>query len=357
MHPADHEMATSAAIKLAVAADPTGERTLGIVTKLDLMDQGANAIDVLNGNVSYLRNGFIGVVNRDQIDMTSKESFPEDDEDFFEQRSVLYGPVRHRCGRQQLIDHCNQILMGHMKQAHPSLMKDECGDDANEEELHGAARVRFSFKAAFDMLMGQIEKLKQAPLQVEEMVRDEIMRVHGRASDLLRDRQVDEVLERAMTAKQSLEHKAAAKLFLEAANVSPTSDPDFVKDLISASLEESVYGGDFQQAYELLQSTPLLQETSDAHFAREDRLAYFCINMEDPKALEHCSHAEQLAASCKSPKVQLALAHSKFLLLNKRQILTHVIRKKRGVLCSHASALGSRNVLPSSYQITQTVEC
>ena len=29
--------------------DPTGKRTIGILTKLDLMDQGTNALDILKG--------------------------------------------------------------------------------------------------------------------------------------------------------------------------------------------------------------------------------------------------------------------------------------------------------------------
>jgi replication fork clamp-binding protein CrfC len=44
--PANQDIATSDAIKMAREVDPTGERTWGVLTKLDLMDKGTNALDV-----------------------------------------------------------------------------------------------------------------------------------------------------------------------------------------------------------------------------------------------------------------------------------------------------------------------
>lgn len=42
----------------------TGRRTLAVVTKLDLMDAGTDAMDVLMGRVIPVKLGIIGVVNR-----------------------------------------------------------------------------------------------------------------------------------------------------------------------------------------------------------------------------------------------------------------------------------------------------
>ena len=42
--PANQDLANSDALKLARTADPDGERTLGVITKLDLMDEGTDAI-------------------------------------------------------------------------------------------------------------------------------------------------------------------------------------------------------------------------------------------------------------------------------------------------------------------------
>jgi len=54
---ANTDLATSDAIQLAKRADPTGERTMGVLTKLDLMDKGTDAADVLRGLVVPLQVG------------------------------------------------------------------------------------------------------------------------------------------------------------------------------------------------------------------------------------------------------------------------------------------------------------
>eukprot|EP00250_Pteridium_aquilinum_P002026 c12236_g2_i1 orf=1-1644(-) len=67
--PANQDIATSDAIKLAREVDPNGERTWGVLTKLDLMDKGTNAVDVLEGHSYRLQRPWIGVVNRSQADI------------------------------------------------------------------------------------------------------------------------------------------------------------------------------------------------------------------------------------------------------------------------------------------------
>ena len=53
--------------------DPDGLRTIGVVTKLDLMDQGTDARDILENRLMPLRRGYIGVVNRSQKDIDGKK--------------------------------------------------------------------------------------------------------------------------------------------------------------------------------------------------------------------------------------------------------------------------------------------
>ncbi|XP_059448748.1 phragmoplastin DRP1E [Corylus avellana] len=67
--PANQDIATSDAIKLARDVDPAGDRTFGVLTKLDLMDKGTNAIDVLEGRSYRLQHPWVGVVNRSQADI------------------------------------------------------------------------------------------------------------------------------------------------------------------------------------------------------------------------------------------------------------------------------------------------
>jgi hypothetical protein len=67
--PANQDIATSDAIKIAREVDPTGERTFGVLTKLDLMDKGTNALDVLEGRSYRLQHPWVGIVNRSQADI------------------------------------------------------------------------------------------------------------------------------------------------------------------------------------------------------------------------------------------------------------------------------------------------
>jgi hypothetical protein len=59
-------------MRLVREFDPQGERTIGVLTKLDLMDSGTDAREVLEGRSLFLRHGWIGVVNRSQSDINSK---------------------------------------------------------------------------------------------------------------------------------------------------------------------------------------------------------------------------------------------------------------------------------------------
>lgn len=57
---ANTDMATSESLKMAKDVDPDGRRTLAVVTKLDLMDAGTDAIDILCGRVIPVKLGIIG---------------------------------------------------------------------------------------------------------------------------------------------------------------------------------------------------------------------------------------------------------------------------------------------------------
>ncbi|KAI8429662.1 hypothetical protein MSG28_000238 [Choristoneura fumiferana] len=71
--PANTDLANSDALKLAKEVDPQGLRTIGVITKLDLMDEGTDARDVLENKLLPLRRGYIGVVNRSQKDIDGRK--------------------------------------------------------------------------------------------------------------------------------------------------------------------------------------------------------------------------------------------------------------------------------------------
>ncbi|TKY64086.1 Dynamin-related protein 1B [Spatholobus suberectus] len=70
--PANQDLATSDAIKISREVDPKGERTFGVLTKIDLMDKGTDAVEILEGKSYKLNYPWIGVVNRSQADINKQ---------------------------------------------------------------------------------------------------------------------------------------------------------------------------------------------------------------------------------------------------------------------------------------------
>ena len=82
------DLATSDALKLAKRVDQEGKRTIGVLTKLDLMDKGTDARDILLGKHLPLRMGYIGVINRSQEDIKGNKDMKtalEKEEMFFKE--------------------------------------------------------------------------------------------------------------------------------------------------------------------------------------------------------------------------------------------------------------------------------
>ncbi|MCH0629086.1 dynamin family GTPase [Kocuria palustris] len=121
--PANVDLVNSESLKLARQVDPTGKRTVGILTKLDLMDQGTNAVDILKGNVYPLKLGFIGIVNRSQQDIADNKLL--DDSLFTEQQFFVNHPayrlMLNKCGTKYLASTLNKILMNHIRERLPDI--------------------------------------------------------------------------------------------------------------------------------------------------------------------------------------------------------------------------------------------
>ncbi|GAB4838401.1 Dynamin- protein 3A [Ancistrocladus abbreviatus] len=121
--PANSDLANSDALQMAGIADPDGHRTIGVITKLDIMDRGTDARNFLLGKVIPLKLGYVGVVNRSQEDIMLNRSIKDAlvaEERFFRSRPV-YSDLADWCGIPQLAKKLNQILVQHIKAVLPSL--------------------------------------------------------------------------------------------------------------------------------------------------------------------------------------------------------------------------------------------
>ncbi|KAI1770929.1 Dynamin central region-domain-containing protein [Hypoxylon cercidicola] len=121
--PANVDIVNSEALKLARHVDPLGRRTIGVLTKVDLMDHGTNALDILSGRVYPLKLGFIGVVNRSQQDIQGNRPMDEAlkaETEFFRHHPA-YRNISMRCGTQYLAKTLNQTLMTHIRERLPDI--------------------------------------------------------------------------------------------------------------------------------------------------------------------------------------------------------------------------------------------
>ncbi|CAG2109665.1 unnamed protein product [Medioppia subpectinata] len=115
---ANQDLATSGALKLAESVNPSGDRTIAVLTKLDLMDKGTDARDILNGKYdTRLNRCFIGVVNRSQKDIKENKDITKalTDESKFFAKHPAYGPeMAKRCGIKYLQEYLQQELSNHI---------------------------------------------------------------------------------------------------------------------------------------------------------------------------------------------------------------------------------------------------
>ncbi|TGJ82704.1 hypothetical protein E0Z10_g6054 [Xylaria hypoxylon] len=121
--PANVDIVNSEALKLARHVDPLGRRTIGVLTKVDLMDHGTNALDILSGRVYPLKLGFVGVVNRSQQDIQGNrpmEDALKAETEFFRHHPA-YRNIAARCGTQFLAKQLNQTLMAHIRERLPDI--------------------------------------------------------------------------------------------------------------------------------------------------------------------------------------------------------------------------------------------
>ena len=108
---ANTDLANSDGLKLAREVDPEGQRTIGVLTKVDLMDEGTDVVDILAGRIIPLRLGYVPVVNRGQRDIENRKAISqalENERNFFEQHKA-YKNKSSYCGTPYLARKLNLV--------------------------------------------------------------------------------------------------------------------------------------------------------------------------------------------------------------------------------------------------------
>lgn len=120
---ANTDLANSDGLKLAREVDPEGSRTIGVLTKIDLMDPGTDVVDILAGRVIPLRYGYVPVINRGQKDIDSHRKIKdaiEGERAFFENHPSYRAKAQY-CGTPFLARKLNMILLHHIKTTLPDI--------------------------------------------------------------------------------------------------------------------------------------------------------------------------------------------------------------------------------------------
>lgn len=124
MIPANQDISTSEALTLAKLLDPDGQRTIGVLTKIDIMDMGTDARKILLGSEISLRLGYIAVKNRSQLDLNNRmkvEEALENEKNFFSSHKVYSSMASKYFGIENLTKKLMVILNDHIKQSLPGI--------------------------------------------------------------------------------------------------------------------------------------------------------------------------------------------------------------------------------------------
>ncbi|OII75132.1 dynamin family protein [Cryptosporidium andersoni] len=125
--PANADMSTSDALQLSRRVDPKGIRTIGVITKIDLMDRGTDASRMLHGEDVPLRLGYIGVKNRSSADLkigkTIKEAL-EDEMEFFTSHPIYRALTPELLGTKNLVTKLTKVLFRHIKTFLPDIKRE-----------------------------------------------------------------------------------------------------------------------------------------------------------------------------------------------------------------------------------------
>jgi replication fork clamp-binding protein CrfC len=109
--PANQDITNDEALHMARQIDVKGERTIGCLTKIDIMDRGTDArASLMNKGEVPLKLGYVGIRNRSQADINDKKTVFYN---LIRRYNNLLGMKRCSFRRAPFTHLCRQILWVH----------------------------------------------------------------------------------------------------------------------------------------------------------------------------------------------------------------------------------------------------
>ncbi|CAF1152415.1 unnamed protein product [Rotaria sordida] len=125
--PANVDIATVQSFKLAREADPSGKRTIGVITKSDLASDQDMLVQQLlmdRPDVLHLKLGFVAVRNRNTKENISLKEAHEKEKEFFEQHPASTAAGWNCIGINALINRLTTVYSERVKETFPKLRND-----------------------------------------------------------------------------------------------------------------------------------------------------------------------------------------------------------------------------------------
>ena len=123
---ANSDIATSDGLKLAKEIDTGGIRTIGVLTKLDIMDSGTDARKALLNEEIPLKLGYVGVKNRSKQDLVNKLPMSEmvkKEREFFRNHPVYKNMPQGYLGTNVLIQKLTKIYFKIIRENLPRIIR------------------------------------------------------------------------------------------------------------------------------------------------------------------------------------------------------------------------------------------
>lgn len=125
--PANADMSTSDSLQMAKELDPNGIRTLGVITKIDIMDQGTNAKKMLMGEEITLKLGYVGVKGRSKLDIDNNVTVKQGldaEKKYFASHPIYSTLPSGFVGTDILSSKLTKILFNHIRTFLPEISKE-----------------------------------------------------------------------------------------------------------------------------------------------------------------------------------------------------------------------------------------
>lgn len=137
--PANQDLAVSEALKIMREIDPSGQRSIGCLTKIDIMNRGDDARNILKNLEIPLRYGYVGIKNRCQEDVTNNvpvEESLKSEKKYFTTSPIYSTLPSELWGTESLTKKLTSILYQQIKTQMPEIFDEiKTKKKAAQEEL------------------------------------------------------------------------------------------------------------------------------------------------------------------------------------------------------------------------------